>query len=182
MSTAFYGSFHTYWAGSDRIWLYLSGIGFPKPKIQSIRIAMTAKISTFFLAWLLSFQAFSQDFKKQFGDALQNRDQALQEKILREWKSKSPNDPELYVSTFNFHVNKGRSETLALTTQQQSDETLVLQDSTGATAGFMGTVVNYAPDEVKKAIAAIDKGISLHPKRLGHALRQNLPFKRSQRL
>jgi tetratricopeptide (TPR) repeat protein len=127
---------------------------------------MNTKFYPFILLFLLPFLVVSQDFKKQYDEAFDKSDNTKQEKILKDWQAKNPNDPELYISMFNFHVNKGRSEMLGLSTDQQSKEALAIQDSTNNAVGFLGAVVTYDPDEIKKALAAIDKGIALHPRRL----------------
>jgi len=127
---------------------------------------MKTKIQWFFIVLALPLIGLSQDFRQQFRDALTADDSLKQESVLKQWMKKSPNDPELYVSRFNYHVNRSRTETLSITTDQRSEEALELQDSTGATAGFMGSIVSYNPDEVKKALDVIEQGIAKHPKRL----------------
>ena len=118
---------------------------------------METKIKWLLIAVALPAIALSQDFGQQFRDAMMADDSLAQQSVLKQWMKKSPNDPELYVSRFNYHVNRSRTETLSITTDQRSEEALELQDSTGATAGFMGSIVSYNPDELKKALEVIDR-------------------------
>lgn len=124
---------------------------------------------TFFLIVILSalsFGAWSQNYQQQFRDLSAAGDTAAQGKVLQQWAAAKPNDPELFIAYFNYYVFKSRSEILSLDKDKKAGESLALIDSTGKTAGYMNTSLQYNPQLLQKGLEYIDKGISLHPTRL----------------
>jgi tetratricopeptide (TPR) repeat protein len=57
-----------------------------------------------------SYSAYGQSFKEVFKEALNAKNMARAEKILKDWDFADTNDPELYVSYFNFYTLKSREK------------------------------------------------------------------------
>jgi len=55
---------------------------------------------------------------------------------------------------------------LTLTTEQPEGQMLVLKDSTNKTAGYIGSQIDFAQQDLKKGIDWINKGIEQYPNRL----------------
>ncbi|MDR1525880.1 MAG: hypothetical protein LBS79_11600 [Tannerella sp.] len=85
-----------------------------------------------------SYSVYGQSFKSVFRKALDEKDLAKAEKILRDWDLADANDAELYVSYFNFYTLKSREK-----------------DST-----------NYDREYVQEALDFISEGIERFPTRL----------------
>ena len=124
------------------------------------------KILGTFTAILISQIGFCQDFQSEFKKFFQANDTINQLKVLKEWKSASPQDAELFTSFFNYHFMRSRKEVLALTTEQPNGEMLVLTDSLNQTAGYLGSQIYYNQTELEKAFNKIDEGIKRYPNRL----------------
>ncbi|SRR5258705_4516086 len=91
---------------------------------------------TIFFSWLF-ISAAGQNFEQQFIELYHKQDTIGEAKILTQWKSKKPNDPELYVAYFNYYVQKS-----------------------------MQKAVELEREDLKKAYEYIDKGIAMFPNRL----------------
>lgn len=115
---------------------------------------------------LLSSICFGQDFGSEFLKYCLEGDESKQLKILEKWEKADPNNPELFTSYFNYYFSQSRQEFVSLTTDQPDGESLSLQDSTGKTAGFLGSQISYNQETLKKAFDKIEQGIKLYPNRL----------------
>jgi len=124
------------------------------------------KILGTFTAILISQIGFCQDYQSEFKKFFQANDTINQLKVLKEWKSASPQDAELFTSFFNYHFMRSRKEVLALTTEQPNGEMLVLTDSLNQTAGYLGSQIYYNQTELEKGFNKIDEGIKRYPNRL----------------
>jgi len=91
---------------------------------------------TFFFTWLF-ISAAGQNFEQQFMELYHKQDTIGEAKTLTQWKSKKPNDPELYVAYFNYYVQKS-----------------------------MQKAIELEREDLKKAYEYIDKGIAMFPNRL----------------
>ena len=114
---------------------------------------------------LFTVNSNAQDFPKKFKDLGANNDTTAQLKLLKDWETAQPKDPELYVSWFNFYVKKSMQELIALEENPQK-EALQLTDSTGKVVGYLNSSSQYRPELLQKAFEYIDKGINIHPTRL----------------
>ena len=94
------------------------------------------------------------------------KDTIGQEKLLAQWESKKPNDPELYVAYYNFYVQKSMKEIVGLEQKPKGGNSLELKDSTGKIAGYMNDIVVYDDNYLKNGFDYIDKGIRMFPNRL----------------
>lgn len=115
---------------------------------------------------LLSGICSGQDFHTEFVRYFQQGDSSKQLETLKKWEKADPKNPELLTSYFNYYFLQSRQEFVSLTTTQPDGESLSLQDSTGKTAGFLGSQVSYNQQTLKKAFDKIDQGITLYPNRL----------------
>lgn len=115
-----------------------------------------------------SFQtALAQDFGSQFKTLFDKQDFAGQERILRVWENARSDDPELYVSYFNYYFAKSRDEKLTLTKQPVSKESVkITKTDDEKTVAYIGGQVSYIKADFDKGIVYIDKGISKFPNRL----------------
>jgi len=123
-------------------------------------------ISTLFVVVFISTTAFGQNYKADFDKYCQEGDTTKQIEILKKWESEDSKNPELFTSYFNYYFLKSRQEVISMTTQEPEGKSLSFQDSTGKTAGFIGSEIYYDPHTFNKGIDKIDQGIKLYPNRL----------------
>jgi len=109
---------------------------------------------------------FAQDFQSTFQDLLSAKDTAGQRRHLARWDKESPTDPERFIAHFNYHLNLARMEMMEIRNEPGNGEVLEFRDSTGALAGYIGSIVVFDSSHTAMAISWIDSGIALHPKRL----------------
>jgi hypothetical protein len=73
-----------------------------------------------FVFFVLAFGVFcpvlGQDFRQEFKQFFDKGDFSAQEMVLKRWEATRPEDPELYVSYFNYYFAMSRQETVSLTT------------------------------------------------------------------
>lgn len=103
---------------------------------------------------------------EEFNALAKKKDTLAQQALLKKWEKAGANDPDFYVAAFNYHVSHGRKEVIAMKTGTPEGDALVLKDSLGNIAGYMGSSIGYDQRDVEKAIAYIDKGIAKFPDRL----------------
>lgn len=121
-----------------------------------------------FLLFLLGFAPciYAQDFEAEFKLMQKLQDTAKQLVILKKWETSRPEDPELYISYFNYYVSRSMTELVTLDNEKNSDSQYMLTDSSGKPAAFMGSSVKYNTSIVIKGFEYIDKGIRMFPRRL----------------
>lgn len=124
------------------------------------------QILNLFVVILFTTTAFGQDYKANFDKYYQEGDTTKQLEVLKKWESEDPKNPELFTSYFNYYFLKSRKEALSMSTEEPKGKSLSFQDSTGKTAGYIGSEIYYEPKTFKKAIEKIDQGIKLYPNRL----------------
>jgi tetratricopeptide (TPR) repeat protein len=115
---------------------------------------------------LYTTAAFGQDFKADFEKYCQEGDTTKQIEVLKKWESEDPKNPELFTSYFNYYFLKSKQEVLSMTTEEPEGENLSFQDSTGKTAGYIGSSIYFNPETFKKGLDKIDQGIKMYPNRL----------------
>lgn len=123
-------------------------------------------ILTLLIFSLLSGVCPGQDFKAEFFKYFHEGDSSKQLETLKKWEKADPKNPELFTSYFNYYFSQSKQEFVSLTTSQPEGESLSLQDSTGKTAGFLGSQISYNEQTLKKAFDKIDEGIRIYPNRL----------------
>lgn len=89
------------------------------------------------------------------------------------WEASSPTDARLWIDRFNYLLNRSRQTVVVLRGKEEgtplpeeSGEGFVLRDSTGSVAGSLMQQTVFDEALFARAIAAIDRGILLHPDRL----------------
>lgn len=114
---------------------------------------------------LTSF-CLAQDYKATFDKYCQDGDTLKQKEILTKWEKEDPKNAELYTSYFNYFFFKSRKELLSLTKDQPTGKSFSFQDSTGQTAGYLGSKIGFDRTTLQKGLDKIDEGIKLYPDRL----------------
>lgn len=122
----------------------------------------------FFLTLCLSQIIYAQqDFQSQFKILFEKNDIAGQEKLLQNWEKTKPDDAELYVSYFNFYLNKSRQETVSLSSTPQSKDALRLtKENDEKVVAYLGSETTFEKKSFDKAVEYLDKGIAKFPNRL----------------
>ena len=109
---------------------------------------------------------FSETASEKFWDSMKVKDYDEAERCLAEWKKAKPKDAELYVAYFNYYIAKATAEQMRLeTTPPDSGEYIEAKNENGDTI-YLYSTSTYDDVFSEKAFAAIDKGLSYHPKRL----------------
>ena len=132
-----------------------------------------------FLCLLFGFTINGQGHREQFKKHFKDGDLERQHAVLLKWEKAAPDDPELYVSWFNYYFRKSSKETLSITSTPKTSESIaVRKEGEETVVGYIGTDVYYAKADFDLGIVSIDKGISKFPNRLDmrfgktHALAQ----------
>lgn len=119
------------------------------------------------LVVFLTQSLWGQDFRAEFQRLFAEKDFGGMETLLKNWEKLEPNNPELYVSYFNFYFNKSREEVVTLTSEPTSDETVKLsKEGDDKAVAFLGSQVRFEKESFEKGIAYINKGIRKFPDRL----------------
>lgn len=115
-----------------------------------------------------SSQIYAQSFKTQFDELVAQKDTVGQLSLLEKWQAADDNDPDLYISYYNYYIRRSKKEIITIGTQQPNKqvESLTLTDSLGNEAGYMYSEITYDDQLISKAFEYIDEGIKRHPKRL----------------
>ena len=123
-------------------------------------------IFTFFISFL-SFTTYCQDFENDFKNLRIAKDTSGQLKLLKNWESTKPKDPELFIAYFNYFVQQSMVENISLDTKRNNQQSLQLNDTgTGKHAGYINFSTHYESSILNKGFQYIDKGIALYPSRL----------------
>jgi tetratricopeptide (TPR) repeat protein len=126
---------------------------------------MKSILTIYILAAFANF-CYGQNYKDEFTRYFNEGDTARQKEILTRWEDKDSKNAELFTSYFNYYFRKSQEETLAITKDEPQGESLSFIDSTGKTAGFIGSEIIYSQKYFRKAIDKINEGIKLYPNRL----------------
>ncbi len=109
----------------------------------------------------------AQNFQGEFNDAMSSNDTAVQRSVLKKWELSNNNDPELYVSYFNFYANLSKQEMLTMGDNPQGENVLEISDSNSTEAiGYIYGETYYNTEVLNKGFYYIDKGIEKFPNRL----------------
>lgn len=130
---------------------------------------MTIRALLFLCLVSLATAAEAQSYYERFKVLSYETDTMEQRQLLAEWEAADKNDPQLYVSYFNYYFRKSRKSVVALNRdlpKNYNDKSLVIQDSAGEAAGFLYSDVNFNPELLKKATTYITTGIEKFPDRL----------------
>lgn len=116
-------------------------------------------------------------------------DTAAWERYFAAWEVRSPDDAQLWIERFNFYFNRSRQSVVVLLPAENgakplpgaSDERFPLVDSAGVEAGCLTEQTRFDERLFTKAIAAVDRGIVLHPDRLDMLLGRAAAFRFAER-
>ncbi|MFQ3620324.1 MAG: hypothetical protein SNJ78_05180 [Spirochaetales bacterium] len=95
----------------------------------------------------------AQDYKNKYLELLQSQQMEELKKHLIAWEKAEPQNPEVYIAYFNYHVNAGM-RTVQKMGKSQDGRYLMYSER------------EYDPDHAKAALTYIDKGLVLAPNRL----------------
>ena len=120
-----------------------------------------------FLILGIYFHSFSQTFKEQFNNLFEKKDTTAQHALLQKWEATDLNDPELYVSYYNYYVKKSMWEVVSIDRRPKSKDAFVVNDTgTNNTVGYINSSVEYRDGYLKLGFKWIDKGIEKFHNRL----------------
>ena len=110
----------------------------------------------------------AQTYRETFLEHFKAKDSTAVVELLTKWEQEKPDDPELFVSYFNYYFNEGRQEVLTLQDGPPpgEEEVLQIQDSTGEVEGYFGSTILYDRELVNKGFEYINRGIAKYPERL----------------
>jgi len=115
---------------------------------------------------IISLQSIAQDYQSQFNNYFQQGEKEKLWEVLEAWNAADSTNPELFTSYFNYYYIQAMKEQVVLTTEELEGDVLILEDSLGQTAGYMGSERYYDSDELAKGFQKINEGIALYPNRL----------------
>lgn len=120
------------------------------------------------ISLLLTKPVFAQiqPFHQQFQDLVRFKDTGKMGPFIAFWEQKSPTDPELFVSAFNYYFLRAKKEIVQMTPAPEGTGSLEIRDSTGKIAGYMSSKLYYDPVLLDSGYRYINRGISLYPDRL----------------
>jgi tetratricopeptide (TPR) repeat protein len=119
-----------------------------------------------FLLVLLSFGSSSlhgeQDYAARFKELSQQKADAQIEPLLKEWREKSPNDPDAWITSANYYF--GQRQTIISTKKPGKGDFALTNKKTGKTAGS----ISFEPDKgtAKRAVELLQEATKKFPDRL----------------
>ena len=126
------------------------------------------KIIFIFAGFLLLLnQMKSQTLPEQFNDLMSKNDTIAQLKFLEKWEQTDKNDPELYISYFNFYYNRSMKKIVRIEKTPRGKNSYPILDSlTKKPVGYMYNDIIINPEVIGKGLRYIDSGIEKFPSRL----------------
>lgn len=88
------------------------------------------------------------------------------EVFLQDWEKSDKRDPELYVAYFNYYITKARTEQMRLESKPPASGQFMEAENDDGDKVYIYSLITYEEEYSKKAIEAIDTGLSYNPKRL----------------
>lgn len=118
----------------------------------------------------------------------QRQDTTAWNRYFEAWESAAADDAQLWIDRFNHFFNLSRNSIVLLRSARdtlrlpgETDERFILTDSTGSEAGSLSEQIRYDEALFTRAIAAIDRGIALHPDRIDMRLGRAAAFMLAER-
>lgn len=127
-------------------------------------LSFAATLSSIFFA----FSGFAQNYKEEFAALVKKQDTTSEKALLTRWEKANQNDPDLYISYYNYYALKSKREILNMSTAQTGDKSIQLNDpKTGKVAGYINEgEITYDRTLLNQGFSYIDKGIAKFPDRL----------------
>ncbi len=120
-----------------------------------------------FVIFAVTEPLYGQNFRQEFKALFDRRDFNGQERVLRQWESASPDDPELFVSYFNYFFLKSRNETISLTREPAANPSVaVKKDGDDKVVAYLGSNITYTKSDIDTGLVYIERGIAKNPDRL----------------
>ncbi|MRR29363.1 tetratricopeptide repeat protein [bacterium] len=114
--------------------------------------------------------AQGQAFKQQFQDLFSKKDTIGQIKLLVKWEAADKNDPELYVSYFNYYANQSRHAIVRLESTKPDDKKAIqlldTNNTNGKPVGYLYDDIDFDVAILNKGITYINEGLRRYPTRL----------------
>jgi len=88
---------------------------------------------------------------------------------LESWQKQDPENPELYIAYFNYHLHKGTKSGISIDNYRKDEtkETLSISDpKTGKIIGYLNDKLFFDFEEIKTALKYLDEGLKFGPDRL----------------
>lgn len=131
---------------------------------------MDNKINFLLFVTILSiYKLNAQDYKQQFNELFSQKDTVGQLQVLEKWEKADSNDPELFVSYFNYYFVMCKREAVAISQNPKGDHVLQIKDqdtSNKEPVAFMFGDTYYEPTLLTKGFDWINRGIINYPNRL----------------
>jgi|LauGreDrversion4_2_1035121.scaffolds.fasta_scaffold256993_1 tetratricopeptide (TPR) repeat protein len=131
---------------------------------------MYIKLFTFFLFFVTKI-ALGQSYIERFNVLLKENDSIQITNLLKEWEINAPQDPEYYISAFNFYYSYCKQEEIYVKNQYEISNHIP-QNDTIKIHYFCNNI-----DYFQLAINTIEKGIELFPNRLDFRFGKCYAFK-----
>lgn len=143
---------------------------------------MISRAIIFAILSMISVVSFSQSAYDKFYEDLMAGKYSSAERVLDSLETRNPDDPELIPARFNLYLNKSKEQVLLLTGDTISaQESLILKNNEGETAGLITYETHWDEYLFDKAIQAIENGIKKHPQRLDFRLGEAKAFEIRER-
>ncbi len=131
---------------------------------------MTKRAFFFIFCLTLIFnQSFAQTLKEQFNALMYKKDTVGQLELLKKWEKSDNNDPELFVSYYNYFVIRSMSEIITVGQDPKGEDVfqIMSQDTTvKEPVAYIYSDTHFEPEFLSKAFDIITKGIEKYPNRL----------------
>lgn len=127
------------------------------------------RVSLCCLVLLFLVSPLSADDKSRYLELLDTQSFEELELHLRDWESRNPNDPEMFIAWFNYYLNSGRSSGMVMEKRdnQPAGSSMAISDpDTGDVIGYMYERTDYEPEMVGRGISYLNRALELYPDRL----------------
>jgi len=110
------------------------------------------------------------DYKADYQKLLKDNQTEKLASLLARWEKVEPNNPELYIGYFNYHLSKAMKSGASIDTIIPKDNRqsyMILTDpKTGKVAGYLHDEIFYDEDETQKALEYLNRGLAFGQDRL----------------
>ncbi|WP_422361609.1 tetratricopeptide repeat protein [Reichenbachiella sp.] len=129
------------------------------------------KFSISILAVLVIGTACSQqppkDYQNIYNELCNQDDDSKTIAHLKEWEENYPRDPEMFISAFNFYLQRSKQEVVRMDGGPAKGQSFQIMDSTNSEpVGYLYGDISYDEELFKKSIDYLTRGLTKNPKRL----------------
>lgn len=109
----------------------------------------------------------SADYKRTYDELCNGTDDSKITSLISEWEEELPQDPEMYITAFNFYLQRSKQGGMRTTTEPGEGENLQITDlKTKKPVGYLSYGETYNEQLFDKSINYLKRGIEKNPKRL----------------